>query len=502
MLRSLSETSLASHLATLRRDITTHCIEHVFKQPLTLSIDLSKDSSGTPEFRLSMFPSPPSSERLASRLENMSTILTFLNTHLFPSIPSPEHTAFPLSLCKPIRSALLNHFLIPSLPSSLHALPGFLDLAKRAVTFEDEFMVSILGDSEVEREIKHWVDGVGMHYERKRRVDILDNARIIVIRPEDESKSFRVEIEVVPETVPPPEPVEDPKTLVVDDGPDAWGFEDEAHVEGEDTPAAEEDGWGFDEEAEPELEPTVQPFPEEPPVAEEDPGDAWGWNDDDASPTVADESLDDTAWDDPWEEKPIPLPTSPTSPKPATRLEKFSQKGKPTPASIISVMSPPVQPASPPPPPPTIKSVALQPTPPPIKESYLVSGRTRELLQLVQDVLTEGSELASSGILASYGSPSLPSGGVIIQAAPTTLELFRALCPVVNQTEFSNSPKWPMRFSNDCLFINGELKKMCRDLHGATSSAKDKLGDCAELFKLLADSWYEDTTVSTFNGAC
>ncbi|KAI0675819.1 hypothetical protein C8Q78DRAFT_1006690 [Trametes maxima] len=528
---SMSPAALQTHITTLRRDIIAHCIDYVLKQPVTVSQSNSTDLSGPVEHKLSLYPAPPQEEDLAFRLERLTTVMTFLAEHLFPHFPVAERRSLTLSLSSPLRTAILNHVLLPHLPSSLSRLPQFLRLADRAVQAEDEVVIELLGDKSGERNIQVWVGGVGTHYERKRRAEILDKARVIGVTPPDERSAFRVEVPLVFEEITHPEPVESThpgppesksiptnghtkeiatngktkEPVETEEAENAWDFEDDTPIQSEESST---DGWGFEDDLEPEpepaptVEPTLQASPEQPepaeePAAEED--DPWGWNDDSTAVNGSDEAIDESAWDDAWDEKPVEpklvAPTLAPAPKPARGLQKFS---KSTPAS--PALAPPKSPSAvplPSTPQPTAAKSPPQPPPAPIApkpikvvESFLVSGRTKDLLQLVEDVLREGAELVSSGILSGYvsGTP----GNTIMQAAPMALELYRALVPIANAALLQQSAKEPMRFSNDCRFVGQELERIVAKLSGPKAAARDRLEEGRETLNLLADSWFED----------
>ncbi|KAI0333860.1 hypothetical protein GY45DRAFT_188370 [Cubamyces sp. BRFM 1775] len=516
VIASMAPSALATQISTLRRDIVTHCVEYVVKQPVTIEETTSTRISGPPEHKLSLYPAPPQDTDLVPRLERLTSIIGFLKEHLFPHLPEAERRSLLLSLSTPLRTAILNHLLLPHLPSSLSELSGYLQLAKRAAQAEDEIVVHMLGDTSGERSVAAWVDNVGSHYERKRRAEILDKARVIVVSPPDENKSFRVEVPLILEEANSTVPTADkaPATNGADKAPHtngntnggaeveaaeaAWDFEDETPTQSEDSST---DGWGFDDDI-PSEEPTAEepppptPEPDHPEPAEESTGDeevedAWGWNDDTSPTTGNDDTLEESAWDDAWDEKPSePEPAALSAvpaPKPAKGLQKFSKSTPnspaiPSPQSLSAPQHPPPQSIPPISPPAPSKPVQ-------ITESFLVSGRTKELLQLVEDVLREGAELVSSGVLKSS------SGNIIMQAAPMALELFRALVPVVNATLLEQSAKEPMRFSNDCRFVGRELQNIVSQLNGPKVTARDKLEEGLDSLRVLADSWFEDAVV-------
>ncbi len=516
LLASMSPSALSMHLSTLRRDIITHCVEYVLKQPVQIYQAAATHLTGTAEYKLSMHRAPPGTEDLSLRLENLTTVIAFLHSNLFPHLPPAERTSFPLSLCAPIRTAVLNHLLLPNVPSTLAQLPDFLRVAKQAAALEDEVVVKMLGDNGADSRIKTWVDNVGVHYERKRRAEILDRARAIAVSSPDDSSTFHVDVPLAVENPPFPinvvdRPVangEHAKPVAVEANDDSWGFADESLSQGDDTPSQSDtstDGWGFDDDIE--QEPAPEPVPEPPKAPEPEPSggtedaaedDPWGWNGD-IEPTEVD---DGSAWDDAWDEKPSapePVPPSP-APKPAKGLAKrLGAKSMPSSPAFPPPQSPtvPIRHSTPQPPrsQPVVAKAKNPPPPPapvliPATETYAVSGRTKELLQLVEDVLREGAELVSSGILGTT------PGSVITQAAPMALELFRALVPVANATVLEQSVKEPMRFSNDCLYVSQELKRIVAGLSGPKAGAKDKLEEGRERLRVLSDSWFEQTIVS------
>ena len=443
------------------------------------------------EYKLSVFPAPHEGELLETRVDNAATVLSFLSDHLFPHLPSTA--TFPITLSRPLSHALLDKLLKPSLPSSQSDLPAFLKLVQHAVKFENDFIRGVLGDDSGSQDIKTWADSAGHHYERKRRIELLERARAVITR-EDDGSSFRAEVSVAQD-----EPVNGTSTSVIappepptDDS--NWGFDDDVEAEG--------DGWGLDDEMDAEPlaeEPTQGASPESEPVSvEEDADDPWGLGDegDGAAADDGDASTDSSAWDDPWGDAPEPTP-APKATKAATRLEKLSNKGK------IKDTTPAVQsPVPAPPPPSTPAPPALAPVqqePPPTKrqvekESYLVSERVKELFWLVEDTLRESSDLASSNILPHHHNTSTsPVGTLIGQTSALILDLYRGLYAVSASSKLV-SPKLALSFSNDCVWLHDELSKVLSTdaLHTAT---KSKLAESHARLSLLGECWYDETIV-------
>ncbi|KAF8659809.1 hypothetical protein AX16_001694 [Volvariella volvacea WC 439] len=126
------------------------------------------------------------------------------------------------------------------------------------------------------------------------------------------------------------------------------------------------------------------------------------------------------------------------------------------------------------------------------KESYVVSARAKQIILLVEDVLKEGKQLKSSGIL-DYLSSSAP-GTIISQTALSCLDLYRALYPVKFSKELqaSGQPWRAMRFSNDCLWLGDEIERVLRGV-GEGDAVKQKLKEEREQFNVLGESWFYDT---------
>ncbi|TFY81371.1 hypothetical protein EWM64_g2646 [Hericium alpestre] len=434
--------------------------------------------------------------------------------------------SFKQSLCKPLTTALLRRFLIPLLPSALAALPPFLALVKQATDVEERYIVGLLGQDARDREVLHWAEGVATHYERKRRAEILERVREIVV---NEEKGERMRVETAA-----------PEPTAGNGQEDSWGFGDEDETAKESTTTVDDDGWGFDDDSV-ELEQDAsadvaqQSAPKSKPVAEpiestEDTSDAWGWNDDNNDSPSAGEGTngavseppstsssisvdeDSSAWDDdPWAdpevdtEPPIPAPTSPPAdaPKPATRLERLAQKSKSksmhTPQASIDS-----QVVVPPPPPTPVKSAAKRPQkitvqmkanskaaekpPEKEKEVYAVSARAREVAEAVDAALREGREFAASPLFESVASSSSQQrGSVIVQSAPAILDLYCALFPVRFGKALEKSTERTMLFANDCVYLSGYAARS-----GKGAEEQEKLTEVAAHLQVWGESWFQD----------
>ncbi|KAK1221072.1 ribosome biogenesis protein ytm1 [Marasmius sp. AFHP31] len=507
ILSSLSIDALSNHLSTLRRDLIVNYIEGLLKQPMSLS----SNSHGYIH-KITCYPSPPNEEVLSSRLTNLSQTLEFLSIHLFSRLPESQQKTFPRSLCKSITSNVLNTLLIPSLPNAFSDLPSYLVLTKEAVAFEKKYNVDLLGNDPHDQQVKHWVGGVGGHYERRRRTSILDEARKAALEPENFSEVFTVEIDLPleaesPAVIPVQPQVEElqPKS---DD--DAWGFDSSDSQDDR----ADPDGWGFDDDVEDGTDATSSTEVEHSEHAvngddaekEPDPGDAWGWNDDEEPTPDSGEATDESAWDDPWGDsstssepvdvRPPPAPSIKAA-KTATRLEKLANKGKKaasTSSSSPEMLNPSTDNSPHLPPAPSVSvtspsnsgmkrpsklSLALP------KETYVVSSRMREVLTIVNNVLRESQEFANSRLTTTEDPTSSKPGSTLSRTAASILDLYRALYPAVFSAQLE-SIEGPIRYSNNCLYLSKEVERV------SASSGVRELEDCAIRFKVLGDSWYAD----------
>ncbi|KAF8906266.1 hypothetical protein CPB84DRAFT_1844516 [Gymnopilus junonius] len=520
ILHALSSTSLANYLSTLQRDIMAYFVDHILKQPCSTTIETSL----TNESRLSLILLPPNTEDLSTRLDNVSKILEFLVSQLFQHLPNPEGSQFTHNLAKPITTSILNNLLMPSLPSSFGLLPSYLSFLKRAVLFEEKDIGCLLNSDVHDGSIKAWSNGVSRHYERRRRVEILERARTEILQPENPTETFEAVNEGGPETS---LPSVIPNQMDEDFKDDAWGF-DEPSTAG---PVEElADGWGFGDELD--SEPTTTESDKadaEAPTTPTDvkkgsekgpePADAWGWNEDEGLPS--EDTPEDNAWDDPWSE-PVESNATPDPPKPAgpakaaTRLEKMAFKNKKhTNGAFQSSPIPPPEPQKPekiimtPPSPETkpnimplvktsrtngIKRPAEVVTTIAPKEYYKVPKRTRRILKMVEAAIDESKLFYASNLFPSSSAPSDgPSqpGTALAHSASSIMELYQALYPIKFAQELQ-SPDRSMLFSNSCCYMTGAIQRIEDTIYGQPI-LKERLTECRKRLQILGDSWFHDT---------
>ena len=488
---SLSPSSLSAHMTSLRRDITAHYIDYTLDYPTSLSISDEPGLLNSFIHRLQRLPS--STNHGSMRLDNLSRILEFMNDKLFPCLPQPQRETFPKSLAKPLTTSIMTRLLIPSLPSKLDALPAFLELTKASVDFETKCIVGMLKGDAVEREIRSWVDNVCAHYERGRRQRILDDVRGTILasvsRPKD---TFSAVIVTVVN-------IKQPSVESVPAAPVAANDDRIAKTDSSGSSIDAEGAWGFDDDVEqPEEVPVSKPDPPEEP--EPDPSEAWGWNDelaeeqskpslqDSTENTSSEPSEQDEIWDDdPWadaNEVLDHLSVAPSNPQLAPVASASSSRqqplsnGHPPTNDHITNGHPPSQ---------SSQNANIV-----NKEPYSVSLLVRRIVRAVEDALHEGKALASSGIF-SKSSVSTP-GTLITQSGALVLDLYRALHPVVAASRLSQ-PAGRMQFSNDCFHLSEEVDRILKHEQGL-SSIQEKLEECKDDLKVLANSWFYRGIVS------
>ncbi|PPQ69821.1 hypothetical protein CVT26_014198 [Gymnopilus dilepis] len=520
IVHSLSSTSLENHLTTLRRDILAYYVDNVLKQPYSIAFE----NSLTNETKLSLIPLPPDQADLSSRLENMSNILGFLSSNLFQHFPSRERSSFTRNLVKPITTSILNNLLMPSLPSSFGLLPSYLTFLKRAVEFEERDMCTLLNSDVHDGSIKAWSDGVSGHYERRRRVEILERARAEILQPENPSETFEAVSEGGPETsLPSVIPVQ----MDEDFKDDAWGFDEPSTA----APIEESaDGWGFEDDLEIEsttveadkevVESPTTPTEKDkgPDPSEPDPADAWDWNEGDDLPS--EDIPEDNVWDDPWGDpastEVAPEPPKPVAqPKAATRLEKLASKNKKqmNGSSASSPTSSP-EPSKPDtiittPPSPQVKSNTAQSkssrtngikrpaeviTTVAPKEYYKVPKRTKRILKMVEAAIDESKLFYASNLFPPSNTSSDASsqpGTVLAHSASSIVELYQALYPIKFAEELGSADR-SMLFSNSCCYMTGAIQRIEDTIYGQTI-LKERLTECRKRLQVLGDSWFDDT---------
>ncbi|GJJ11250.1 hypothetical protein Clacol_005482 [Clathrus columnatus] len=532
IISSLSQDALSSKLANLRRDVLSKMVDSILIS--SHIINISEDDSSA-SFAVIL------SSESTSPVQSLRGLANFLRSHLTPSlsrIQSDFEELLHASMC----SSLLTKFLQPSIPSSLSAIPIYLNTLDDAINFENEQpAVHLAGSRYKEKHINNWADEIGMHYEKKRRDAFLEKTRMLIMSPND-GTTFKVEM-IVESTA----TVAISPTLEKDNGvDDQWGFGDEIDTNG--TEHVEATLLSTD------TEPTQDKMETEDSAVDED---SWGWKDDDddvvaddggsgtegyeesqtgdptsndtetvSAPLNEEEEID--PWDDdPWaapedeslepyiETKPIPPPiTVPALPaKTAKRLEKFTAKaakaegpthssGRNTPTPSPAVSDVPslsaVQPQTSssrsrevksPFQPPSKKEVS-------IKEFYLVTVRARRILEIAGEVLREGKETLQTSVFSKYRPQNDRLGQTLLGTTASIIDLYRALYPISQALNLTKDSTKIMQLSNDCLFLSKEMPNF---KFPDNNSVNGKWLEAQERTQTLGKCGFEDA-IATIQG--
>ena len=228
VLSLLAKDELLSRLSALRQNLIHNFIESALKQPRSVEVTSGPDEHGTPTITFSLYPSSIGDPSYMPPFEYLSTLLNHLSENLFQALPPSEQKSFPSSLGLPITKATLERVLEPSIPNSSKSIPEFLDLVAEAIGFENDYILGSL-DAGGEREVRVWAENVGKHYSRKRRNDILQAARALIM---DRSVAVEGELSYVELVDTSADPLKDEEEKVVeqrkdDVDADAWELEDE-----------------------------------------------------------------------------------------------------------------------------------------------------------------------------------------------------------------------------------------------------------------------------------
>ncbi|AFR94534.1 hypothetical protein C343_02618 [Cryptococcus neoformans C23] len=226
-------------------------------------------------------------------LTGLKEALDFTSRTLYPEeADTPEREPFVRAIAVKTLESLLDHLVIPSIPSSPSSIPGWLNLIISSVAIED----AVLPVSSVNDQLHHsrplktfWEKQTGKEYANKRRYDTADLVRMLVLkgwgRWEGVEKTREKEITVVVEVElnddedqPLKERSKEEDEAREDEG-HGWGFgetsEDQIEQAGvkevnQDNAEEAEDGWGFNEESIPPMSSADQAPQEE--------DEASGWD--------------------------------------------------------------------------------------------------------------------------------------------------------------------------------------------------------------------------------
>lgn len=249
---------LVADLAALRKDIFARYISRILKGKAKVIANDSKLVIRDNE--------------TLDYISPLLTLFIFLHEQLLPYLPVPHRGDFAASFYIPLSDLIQSELLIPFIPSHVHELPPYLALVRAAIDLETQ-LVNMGFYIDIEHRIQTWGENVQSHYERKRRAELLDKARVIILT--DLQPSVHIEVEALSSVVAKPDGIDESKEEGSDDTGN-WGFDDEEKPQAngnnvkdtiEKSEEEGEDGWGFDDDLPKEEEPEVESDPW---------GDDWG----------------------------------------------------------------------------------------------------------------------------------------------------------------------------------------------------------------------------------
>ncbi|KAK8844568.1 hypothetical protein IAR55_006415 [Kwoniella newhampshirensis] len=442
-------------------------------------------------------------------LDGVSAFLDYVSETVFPSSSSlvAGRESFLHDISSGAFQAVLDHLIVPSMPTSLSIVPSWLEVLTKAVEVEKPLRPGI-GVIE-----PFFTSKAGPMWAQQRRFAVADDTRKVILSGwggwEADEKERSVETVVLVEVE-----VDDDNgdEKMEDDGAFGWGLdaaqakEDQATdqqtlVEGDaDVTMQEDDGWGFDGST------TAGPSKPTSPIQSEQ----------QAQPAA---EFEEDGWDlDPV--VPSTEPTRPPSPpklvKPAREAKRLGKKvakarhtddddpwgsatdsnrdspgssvlesengyvDKPAPISQPDSEASKVEPDEgwgwdddprPDPQPPRgqpessakrPKRTELREERRTIKETSLVSKACESLLDLARGILSEINELHSSGHTSPSFDPSL-TAPVLNQALSEVFTLYRAILPTHFAKQLEDVPSLAMQAYNDTLHLASELASISSD---------------------------------------
>jgi protein transport protein DSL1/ZW10 len=97
-------------------------------------------------------------------------------------------------------------------------------------------------------------------------------------------------------------------------------------------------------------------------------------------------------------------------------------------------------------------------------------------------------------VFAKYASSkTTESGKLLAAAAPSILDLYRALYPIAHSSLLAQDSNLVMRWSNDCKFVSTEVTRL-RHRHGL-ASLEERWSETVDRLDTLGDSYYETAVV-------
>ncbi|KAG8839297.1 hypothetical protein FRC18_012004 [Serendipita sp. 400] len=443
ILASIPSQTLVTDLATLRKDIIAQFIRPA------LSIDAPSIFASSTILELQ-----PS--RSSSPFKSVLEVFSFLREQLVPHLPELHRKSFVTSFYPPLCDAVEAH-LLNAMPRGIDGLPTYLDLVLEAINLEVKIVeMGFFGG--MERRIHQWGVQVQSHYEKRRRTQLLEEVRTIILS--DSNPPVRIEIETPSVVREETHPAQEANGSNAEDEEGNWDFDDDDSSaqepseniskqednREEDTETAEGDGWGFDDDD--------VPTPAEGKDSKGEGHDPWGVEWDDMPVEKTEPSSRDTAAEkrmDPSSSHPQSAHTPNSAPNVAKRFEQ---------------------------------------------ESYFVSHVATAVSSITKQILEEGLRLSGSSVFKERGfTASHPA--ILLSTAPSALDLFRGLYPTGRLSGNSESLAPRLQYSNDCKYlaeVSEKLRATYTNIHQSDADALNvRFEEVTQRLEMTNVSWLEDT---------
>lgn len=271
--KALSSLSL---LPDLLKDLQSQLLTTVILPILSSQRRISISSSP----QVSSLKSDHAWERIEDQeaLTGVKETLEFISRTLYPQeADTPEREPFICGITVKTLESLLDHLIIPSIPSSPSSIPGWLELIVSSLAIEDTALpVSSANDQlHYNRPLKDfWEKQAGKEYASKKRYGTADLVRALVLRDwgkwEGTEKKREKEVRVVVEV-----------EVSDDEHDEDQSMKDRSKEEGKER-EAEDDGWGFGETNENQTEQAGMKELNQENMEEAE--DGWGFDEDASLP--------------------------------------------------------------------------------------------------------------------------------------------------------------------------------------------------------------------------
>ncbi|RSH89597.1 hypothetical protein EHS25_002148 [Saitozyma podzolica] len=455
--------SLPPLLHTLRNHLVRDIIRHLLEGDKTWRLDVSTSESLS---ILRLHSSPP--RQPSEILGDISKLLQTVAEVVVPpsSLDLPERATFIHDLRHAIYTAVLEHVILPAMPSSLASIQGWLDLLLQAVDCEG----GSPGEGAEAVIQPFFANEAGSAWANQRRRRVAEEARKLVlggwggweavVKDREKEVTVVVEVEVEEEALPAVSASDHAKEKT-DDDEFGWGFEDESspskvqttqknghgnNGEGQvmdvDAAANEEEGWGFDE--------PDQAGPSSPRL--------------DQNQQAADKaSISDEAggegWDFDMEETPVPKPAPVV--KPAREAKKLGKKlAKSKAAETAEPAESQEGWASD-----QSRSESARTPRPTLKVDTGKHGTNGR--KAVQTQAQDGWGTGQTTISLRKARLRLPSSfanaeDVIVASATDVFDIFRALMPTVYAAQLRDVPTLAMQLSNDFVHLAEKVESLSK----------------------------------------